>query len=295
MTDTPLLDRLVRHDGINFTVTNRIPRALATRLMGRLSRIESPLLTRSCLAVWRLFAGGLDLDEAKERRFRSLHDCFVRELKEDARPVDPDPRTVVSPCDAVVGACGAVQGARAFQAKGSAYPLHDLLLDPELVLAHEGGTYATLRLKSTMYHRFHAPHDCVVDRVTYVAGDTWNVNPPALRRVEGLFARNERAVLSTRLTAGGHRLTLVPVAAILVASLRLHFLDLLLHLDYHGPAVLPCEARLEKGEEMGWFQHGSTILVFAAPGLELCPGVQEGALIRMGRPLLRIAEGAGRA
>ena len=139
-----------------------------------------------------------------------------------------------------------------------------------------------------MYHRFHAPHDCRVEQVTYISGDTWNVNPIALKRIEKLFCKNERAVLRTRLAATGHVVTLVPVAAILVASIRLHFLDVLLDLRHRGPNVIPCDAPFRKGEEMGWFQHGSTIIVFAPDGFTLCDNVQEGAIIRMGQPLMRL-------
>ncbi|MDA4835375.1 phosphatidylserine decarboxylase, partial [Enterobacter hormaechei] len=82
----------------------------------------------------------------------------------------------------------------------------------------------TLRLTARMYHRFHAPHELTVDGVTYLSGDCWNVNPIALKRVERLFCRNERAVIEARLKDGTPML-LVPVAAILVASIRLSFLD----------------------------------------------------------------------
>jgi phosphatidylserine decarboxylase len=81
---------------------------------------------------------------------------------------------------------------------------------------------------------------------------------------------------------------LVPVAAILVASIRLHFLDVLLHLKHRGPNVIPCDASVRKGEELGWFQHGSTIIVFAPDGFALCDNVREGMIIRMGQPLMRL-------
>jgi len=80
----------------------------------------------------------------------------------------------------------------------------------------------------------------------------------------------------------------VPVAAILVASIRLHFVDVLLHLRYRGPNTLPCDASLRKGEEMGWFQHGSTMIAFAPPGVQLCAGLRHGDVIRMGEPLLSL-------
>ena len=277
-------------DALRFFFTNRIPRRALTLFMGWFSKLEHPLLARASLAVWRKFAD-LRLDEARKTRFTSLHDCFVRELKPGARPVDPDPEVLTSPCDAIVGACGRVEGTRAFQAKGFPYTLEELVHDPDLAARFCDGTYATLRIKSSMYHRFHAPYDCRVERVVYFAGDAWNVHPPALERVQKLFCRNERAVLPTTL-ATGHPVLLVPVAAVLVASIRLHFIDVRLHLRYRGPNDIPCDARLGKGDEMGWFEHGSTILVFAPPGFNLL--VPEGTRVRAGEGLMRLPRAAGR-
>lgn len=289
MTIRSGIARLFLQEDLNFLLTNRIPRLALTRFMGWFSRLEHPLVRDLSLALWRSFAD-LRLDEAKKSSFRSLHDCFIRELREGARPVDPDPAVLVSPCDAIVGASGRVEDGQVLQAKGFPYTLRDLLDDPALERRFHDGRYATLRITSSMYHRFHAPHECRVTQVTYFSGDTWNVNPVALRRVEKLFCKNERALLQTRLAAGGHEVLLVPVAAVLVASIRLHFLDVLLHLRYRGPNVIPCDASFAKGEEMGWFQHGSTILVFAPRGFELCGNVTEGATLRAGMPLMRLPE-----
>jgi phosphatidylserine decarboxylase len=287
MTAKSLIARLVQQEDLNFLLTNRIPRGLLTRFMGWLSRIEQPLVCRSCIALWRLFTD-LDLGEAKKTRFKSVHECFTRELKDGVRPVDPDPGVLVSPCDALVGACGQVVQGSVLQAKGFPYPLLDLLGDAELVRYYQGGQYATLRLTSSMYHRFHAPADCRVAQVNYISGDTWNVNPIALQRVERLFCKNERAVIRCRLPGSGALITLVPVAAILVASMRLKFLDVLLHLRYRGPNVIPCDVGLRRGEEMGWFEHGSTIIVFAPRGSRLSEGVKESGRIKMGQALMRI-------
>lgn len=286
MNQTRLRDRLLLQEDLNFLLTNRVPRIALTHLTGWYSRLRSPLLTRFSIAVWRLFTE-LDLGEAKQQRFESLHDCFTRELKDGARPFDPRPEIVTSPSDAIVGACGSLQGVTALQAKGMSYPLPELLGSPELAERFAGGRYVTLRLTSSMYHRFHAPHDIAVERVTYISGDTWNVNPIALKRVERLFCRNERAVIEARLQSDGTPLLIVPVAAILVASMRFHFLDVLLNLRYRGPNVIPCSARLAKGEEMGWFEHGSTIIVLAPPGLELAEGIASGCRLRAGQALLR--------
>ncbi|MEI6200718.1 MAG: archaetidylserine decarboxylase [Enhydrobacter sp.] len=287
MTVRSQLLRILQQEDINFLITNRIPRRLATRWMGWFSRIDNPLLARASIAVWRLFAD-LDLGDSREQSFRSLQACFTRELKPGARLVDTDPSVLISPCDAIVGASGTVSGTELLQAKGFPYSLMDLLADPALVEAYRDGTYVTLRLTSSMYHRFHAPHDGTVERVTYISGDTWNVNPIALRRVERLFCRNERAVIRTRLEPGGHMVTLVPVAAILVASIRLRFLDVLLNMNYRGPAAIDCAVPFCKGEELGWFEHGSTIILFAPPGFRMCDGIAEGTTIRMGRGLMRL-------
>jgi len=287
MTVLAALQRIFAQEDVNFLVTNRIPRRMLTRFMGWYSKIEQPLVRDLSIGAWRLFAD-LRLDEARKDRFSSLHDCFVRELKPGARPVCDDPGVLASPCDAIVGACGRLDRVQLLQAKGFPYTLYDLLGDSSLVAAYRDAAYATLRITSSMYHRFHAPHDCRVQQVTYFSGDTWNVNPIALRRVEKLFCKNERAMIRTRLEAGGHEVLLVPVAAVLVASIRLHFLDVLLHLRYRGPNVIECDARFAKGEEMGWFQHGSTILVFAPRGFALDESVREGMTIRAGEPLMRL-------
>ena len=240
-------------EDLSFLLTNRIPRGLATRFFGWFSRLENPVVSALSLAAWRLFAD-LGLDEAKKTRFTSLHDCFIRELKDGARPFARDPHVLASPCDAIVGAAGRVEGTRLFQAKGFPYQLGDLL--GEAARDWRDSTYVTLRITSSMYHRFHAPHDLRVERVTYFSGDTWNVNPIALERVERLFCKNERALLECRL-ADGRPLALVPVAAVLVASIRLHGLDTRLHLRYRGPNVIDCDMAYAKGDEMGWFEEDS--------------------------------------
>jgi phosphatidylserine decarboxylase len=278
---------LLMQEDLNFLLTNRIPRRLATLFVGWISRLENPLVRNASIGLWRLFSG-LDLSDAKHSHFRSMRECFTRELKEGARPFDPDPAILASPCDGIVGACGTIDDVQLYQIKGFPYTLQDLLHDPALVETYRNGRYVTLRLTSAMYHRFHAPYDCRVERVTYISGDTWNVNPIALKRVERLFCKNERAVLSTSLVPSGSKITLVPVAAIAVASIRLHFLDVLLNLRYGGPSVIKCDATLKKGEEMGWFEQGSTIIVFAPTNFALCDNIKEGVTIRAGQALLRL-------
>ena len=285
MNSPSFRDRILQQETLNFLLTNRIPRLLVTLIMGRFSKVEHPLVRDLSLWGWKLFTD-LDLSDAQKDRFTSLHDCFTRELKPGSRLIDPDPHVFVSPCDAIVGECGVVQGQQVFQAKGFPYSVTELFGNSDDAAKYQSGCYVTLRLRSNMYHRFHAPYDCHVRHVTYISGDTWNVNPIALKRVEKLFCKNERAAIRCEIQPGGQTFTLVAVAAVLVASIRLHCLGSLFHPRYTGPNEIPCEAGFLKGQEMGWFQHGSTILVFAPKGFALAEGIRSGQEIRMGQKLM---------
>ena len=181
-----------------------------------------------------------------------------------------------------------VDGDQIFQVKGLPYALSDLLADHDHARIFHGGCYVTLRLTSSMYHRFHAPYDCRVSSVTHVAGDTWNVNPIALKRVAQLFCKNERAIIQTVLSGSNYPVTLVPVAAILVAGIRLKFLQQPLRAHGGERHRFGCDAPLRKGEEMGWFEHGSTIIMFAPEGFKLHDNIQQGMSIRVGQELMQM-------
>jgi phosphatidylserine decarboxylase len=287
MTLKSRIQRTFDREDVNFLVTNRIPRRLLTRFAGWFSRIEQPLIRDASIGVWRFFSD-LDLGEADTASFRSMHECFTRRLKPGARPIDADPSILVSPCDAIIGAHGTMSGTDLYQIKGAHYQLSELFRDENLADVHRNGRYVTLRLTSSMYHHFHAPYDCRVEHAAYIPGDTWNVNAAALKRVEKLYCKNERAVLRLRLAGGGQALTLVPVGAILVAGIRLNFLDVESCLRPSGRTGVHCSADFRKGDEMGWFEHGSTIILFARAGFSFCSSVHEGAIIRVGQPLMRL-------
>lgn len=276
-------------EDLNFLLTNRIPRITLTRFMGWWSQLRHPWIVKGSIAVWRGFTD-LDLSESKQQKFSSLHECFTRELRPGLRPIHLDPCVMTSPCDAIIGACGKIRDGLVFQAKGFPYTLESLLSSAELIQHWpsllEGGQFITMRLTSSMYHRFHAPCDARLNHVTYISGDTWNVNPIALTRVKELFCKNERAVLQMK-TGDGVPFLIVPVAAVLVASMRFHAVDVLLNLRYKGPNDIPCDAGYVKGQEMGWFEHGSTILMFVPPSFTLIDGIKEGDKIRMGEALFK--------
>lgn len=281
MTARTFIHAIVQNDALNFALTNRIPRRLLTSLVGRISKSENPLVFRPAMALWRAFSD-LDLSEAKPIHYRSLHACFTRELREGARPVDPRPDVLTSPCDGIVVACGRIEGQELLQVKGKTYTLDDLAGGGDLA-RYRHGLFVTLRLTSAMYHRFHAPLEGIVRHVRYIPGDVWNVNPPALARVPRLYCRNERALIEFEIGAQ-KQVAMIPVAAILVAGLKLGFLDFA---RTPGTADYACAAPFTKGAEMGWFEHGSTIIVLAEPGWRLAEGIAGGRLMRMGEALLQ--------
>ncbi|MDT8439610.1 MAG: archaetidylserine decarboxylase [Wenzhouxiangellaceae bacterium] len=283
-TDSSLLNRLQNQETLNFWLTNRIPRNLLTRLAGRVSRIENRRLARALIAVWQWFADDLRLDEAETTEFNSLRDCFTRRLRPGARPIDSRADVLVSPCDAVVGAHGRIEDGQLLQAKGMVYRLDELLGDADLARRHAGGRYVTLRLKSSMYHHFHAPFDGFISRLDCIPGEVFNVNPPALKRIEALFCRNQRAVV--RMDSALGQLTLVPVAAVLVSSMRFAFAEPPPVTRRTGPYRQDLAIDVRRGQRLGHFEHGSTVIVLAGPGWQLRPELMNDETIRMGRPLM---------
>lgn len=286
MTISRTLRKILANEDINFLLTNRIPRQSLTLLMGKVSQIQSPAFTKLALKMWSWF-DKFDMSEAKADKFQSIHDFFIRELKPGARPIAEDAACLISPCDGIIGTHGEIREGQLFQAKGYDYQLEELIGKDAVARQWLNGKFLTLRIRSSMYHRFHAPCAGRLTQVRYFSGDTWNVNPIALKRVEKLFCKNERAFLLVENHAHNNLIALVPVAAVLVASIRLHAIDTLLHLRYKGPNDIACDATFDRGDEMGWFQHGSTIIMLMPPDYELASGLQTGDSVKMGQSLLR--------
>jgi len=287
MTIKQYLRKIFAQEDINFLLTNRIPRIALTHFMGWFSKIETPWIRNASIAAWKLFTD-IDLREAKKQTFSSLHDLFIRELQPGARAIDRNADALVSPCDGIVGAMGRVVDGQLYQAKGYPYSSSELLGPHENHAPWQDGWFMTIRITSAMYHRFHAPYDGTIQHIRYFSGDTWNVNPIALKRVEKLFCKNERAYLNMRIQEGRFEIALVPVAAILVASIRIHGIDTVFHTRYRGAETFACDLRFNKGDELGWFEHGSTILIFAPKELAFIDGLEEGTRIQVGQALFKI-------
>jgi len=264
-----------------------LPRNLMSRVAGRFAALPLPRpLVRGEIELFAR-AVGVDLAEVRDPldSFPSLQAFFTRALRPDARPIDPAPDALVSPCDGRWGESGTVASGQLLQLKGRPYSLSDLLDSKDDAAHFEGGSFASFYLAPRDYHRFHAPCDVRVERARYVPGTLWPVNAMGLEGIDALYAQNERIAVMMRARANDSLLCLVAVGATLVGKVRLRFDGL----ETNLPDALAEERRfvreiaLAKGEEWGHFEFGSSIVLLAEPGgLEL-DAQPAGAPLRMGR------------
>jgi phosphatidylserine decarboxylase len=267
-----------------FLLSNRIPRLWLGAAFATVSQWRQPWFTALGIWLWRR-VGGLDLSDAKTQRFASLHECFTRELRPGARVFAPGASVFCSPSDGVVGAHGPITGDWLEQFKDSTYSLAELLQNQEAAAALHGGFYLTLRLTPNMYHRFHAPTAITVERLRYISGDAFNVAWSTLSRLPRVFCRNERAVLCCTTSAHEAPCYLVPIAAVLVASMRFTFTDLHFHPRYRGVEQIEVNQTFERGQTLGWFEHGSTIVILVPKGYALSRSIHLGSNVRAGEAL----------
>jgi phosphatidylserine decarboxylase len=232
-----------------------------------------------------------DAEQPDARAYESFNAFFTRALRAGARPIDPDPRMLVSPVDGTVSEIGRLDGSYLVQAKGHAYTL-EALLDEEGSFASlfRGGAFATLYLAPFNYHRIHMPQAGALRAAWYVPGQLFSVNATTAASVPGLFARNERIVCVFE--AGALSFALVLVGALFVGSMSTVWHGEVTPRRPRGRTVLPLEraaATLPKGAEMGRFNMGSTVILLLPPGAsEWLPQLSSGSTVRVGQALARL-------
>lgn len=233
---------------------------------------------------------GVDFSEVRDplADFPKLQDFFVRQLKRGARPVDPAPGALVSPCDGAWGQTGVVEGGQLLQVKGRPYSLAELLGSAEEAAAFEGGAFATLYLSPKDYHRFHTPCAAALRRARYLPGGLWPVNRAGVELVDSLFARNERICAFFDVAEpglGGH-FCLVAVGATMVGKIRLSFDNMESNLGgvrRRTERVYDDALRFERCEEWGRFHFGSTLVLVATAGTLRLDAGGRGEPLRLGR------------
>ena len=247
-----------------------LPKYWLTSVVYRLARVRTPAVKNALIRGFpKLY--DVRLDEVQGRvpdDFATFNDFFIRKLVDGSRPVDPDPRAIVSPADGTLSQAGVVHGNRILQAKGIDYKLEDLLAaDIDLAREFAGGTFATIYLAPYNYHRVHAPVDAELVRAHYVPGDLFSVNSSTAAHVPGLFRRNERLNLHFRTAFGP--LVVVLVGALNVGSISTPWSGEIRPRKTGVVESIDLSAAsrdVRKGDLLGWFNMGSTVILLLPEG-----------------------------
>jgi phosphatidylserine decarboxylase len=267
-----------------------LPKRFVSRCTGLLSRMRAPgFVLRPVMRLYgRTF--GVDYEEmgAPLASYRSFRAFFTRPLKPGARPQSDDPAVIGSPADGRVCTGGTVTDGTVLQAKGVPYTVADLLGSEEEARPFEGGSYLVVYLAPGDYHRFHWPFDGRAERVRHVPGQLWSVDAKAVRRVDRLYVRNERIVVTGRVAAGG-AFAYVPVGAMNVGSIRLAFHDVRTEQwRRRPPRTWDVSAQGRRGDEFGLFELGSTIVLLLAPEAGRFDDFEPDAAVRVGQRIGRL-------
>ena len=268
-----------------------MPQLYLTQLAGWFAQQKWGAVTHFVIKVFAK-KYNVDMSEAKKENFsdyESFNQFFIRELKDDARKINENPTALCLPADGRVSQIGHIDDDRLLQAKGHFFSLSDLLAgDEELVNTFKNGEFATIYLSPRDYHRVHMPCDATLRKMIYVPGDLFSVNPFLAEHVPNLFARNER-VICVFDTAFGPMVQIL-VGATITASMSTVWAGVINPprtgevkvWTYQGDSAI----KLTKGQEMGAFQLGSTVInLFPANSVTLAEHLEVDVPVRMGEIL----------
>ena len=274
------------HRGELFAALQRLlPQHTLSRLLGRLADSRRPglknFLIRQAIARY-----GIDLGDAQQSNiedYPSFNHFFTRALKPGARPVDQTDTALISPADGTISQLGAVRDGNIFQAKGHWFSTASLLgLDGASCARFGGGSFATVYLSPRDYHRVHMPYPGKLRETLYVPGRLFSVNDTTARHIPGLFARNERLVCLFETDRG--LLAVVLVGALFVAGIRTVWRDYYKPNQYHRE-VFADPRHFDRGEELGQFRFGSTVVLVTEQPLDYSPALSHGNGVQMGEAL----------
>jgi len=276
-----------------------MPKHLISRLVGKLAAAELGSITTAAIK-WFIKQYKIDMSEAAQSEpeaYTTFNHFFTRALKPGMRPLFDDKDYIVHPVDGAISQCGPIKDGQIFQAKGHEYSSLALLGNQvDDAKRFEEGDFATIYLAPKDYHRIHMPIKGTLSKMTYVPGDLFSVNPLTAENVPGLFARNERVVALFETEIGP--MAMVLVGATIVASIETVWAGTVT--PPTGKKVFtwdyPTEGHdaltLDKGDEMGRFKLGSTVvMLFAKDALdEFAEDVVPKAMTRMGQPFAKIED-----
>ncbi len=277
-----------------------LPTHLLSRGMHRIARIRVRWFKQTLINCFvRLYK--VNLGEAQiqnPKRFDSFNEFFTRALRADTRPMPSDESALISPVDGILGQFGNITTGKLVQAKGQAYDVTELLGGREdLAAAFMGGQFATLYLAPYNYHRIHMPMAGVLRETSYLPGRLFGVNPISVRAIPRLFTRNERVSALFDTPAGP--MALVLVGAFFVGSIATTWAGEITPPHRRGarhesfPAAGTSCLSFQRGDEMGRFNFGSTVILLCGPDAVNWAGhLETGQTLRLGQGLGTIQPGS---
>lgn len=267
-----------------------MPKHFVTRAAGKLAQAKLGFVTHAMIKLF-ISKYNIDMAEAKQpdhKSYATFNDFFTRELQEGIRPID-DNAGLCYPADACVSQAGSITDGNLIQAKGQSYQAFELLGgDQELANEFADGNFATLYLSPRDYHRVHMPCDGVLRQMVYVPGELFSVNQLTAENVPNLFARNERLVCIFDTEFGA--MAQVLVGATIVGSIETTWAGTITppagksvhRWDY--PTNNEQAIRFKKGDEMGRFKLGSTVInLFTKDAICFSDNTVAGNITRMGQ------------
>lgn len=263
-----------------------LPHHAISRVVFWLTRLQTPLAQP--VMAWFARVYGIDMSEAAQSEFsayNSFNAFFTRALRPGARAIDDSPNTVVSPSDGRVSQLGPIEDGEIFQAKGHSYTAAELLGSEEEAQAYAGGQFITIYLSPRDYHRVHMPLTARLRSTLHVPGRLFSVAPHTVAHVPRLFARNERAVCHFESDKGP--IAQVLVGAINVAAIETIWAGLITPPAAWGAREVPHrgEISLQRGDEMGRFNMGSTVILLLPAGATWHSSLKPGDAVKMGQAL----------
>ena len=283
--------RLFTRDGLFTAAQHLVPQQKISEVAGRLAASQNPIVKKAFVTTFAK-AYGITLEEYARQNladFKSFNDFFTRELADEARPIDSTEQGIVSPADGMISQIGYIQQGQMLQAKGRDYAVSHLLADTDNKEGnyYEGGSFATVYLAPSNYHRVHMPFDGTLVETRYVPGTLFSVNNVTAANVPDLFARNERLVCIFDTEFG--RAVVVLVGAMIVAGIETVATGKIDRSD--SIQTLEHNLSLKKGDELGRFYLGSTAIVVMpkSAGVEWSQDMEHGSVVQMGQ-LLGVAD-----
>lgn len=255
-----------------------LPQHFISRLIGKLARCRCVRLKNILISLF-IKRYKVDMSSAKNpdyRSYQTFNDFFTRELKPELRPIIQHPKAIACPVDGVVSQASRIKQGRIFQAKGHYFNLVELLGGSEgRSLPFWNGVYSTVYLAPKDYHRVHMPYMGTLEEMIYIPGKLFSVNPTTTSAISGLFAKNERVVCIFSTEIGP--MAVIMVGAMIVAGIETSWTGLVAPGNsreiqiqrYDGKQIM-----LNKGDELGKFMLGSTVIVlFANEGVRWAENV----------------------